>query len=120
MMNVKRLLAGYIDYAIAFALLLVFFVCFTDCRPTFGLLLLSELVLYVLFIFRDLMFGNASIGKKICRLQVVSVIDEEKAKMSQLILRNITCFILPVEVLLILTNNQRLGDMLAKTKVVAY
>lgn len=70
------------------------------------------------YVFKDLIFKNASIGKKIMNLQVVTK-DNNKPNVIALILRNIfICYIYPISFILILIFNKSLGDFVFKTKVV--
>ena len=71
----------------------------------------------MLILFRDNIFGNASIGKKLLKIKVVKV-NGEKINLITSLKRNILFFLWPVEILLIITDNKRLGDMWAKTIVV--
>ena len=76
-------------------------------------LIMSE----VIFFSKDVIFKKRSIGKKIMNIKVVTI-DGEEPKVFQLILRNITFFVWPLEIFLILWNKQRIGDILAKTRIV--
>ncbi len=79
----------------------------------------ANLVVYVSFLLKDVLFRNASIGKKTFNLSIVSQFNGEKPNIWRIILRNITLVIWPVEVYLVLYKQKtRLGDRLAKTKVV--
>ena len=51
------------------------------------------------------------------KIKVVDL-NGNKASLFNLIIRNITILIWPVEALLVLLNKERLGDRLAKTKVI--
>lgn len=79
----------------------------------------ANLVVYVSFLLKDVLFRNASIGKKTFNVSIVSQFNGEKPNIWRIILRNITLVIWPVEVYLVLYKQKtRLGDRLAKTKVV--
>ena len=69
-----------------------------------------------IYFFKDIINGQ-SIGKRIMRIRVVDL-NGKKPSLFKLVIRNITIFIWPVEALLVLLDKQRLGDRLAKTKVV--
>ena len=70
-------------------------------------------------LFRDFLFGNASLGKKLFGLRVTDK-NGSKAKPLALILRNLAFWLVPVEMILVLCNHgTRLGDMLAGTQVVS-
>ena len=71
-------------------------------------------------LFKDCLFGRRSLGKLIFRLRIVDSRTEQKASFARLILRNITFLIVEIEGLVVLINKgQRLGDVIAKTKVVS-
>ncbi len=75
-------------------------------------------VLILSLIVKDL-YGN-SFGKRVFGLRIVSVIDGQKPKLNQLILRNIFVFLIPFEAILVIgrPDQRRIGDFLAKTKVI--
>lgn len=70
------------------------------------------------FLLKDVIFGNASIGKKLLGLHVESQ-NSEQVKRNNLILRNVTLlFFAPIECLIALFNSGiRLGDIIAQTRV---
>ncbi len=73
---------------------------------------------FLLLLFKDIVFSNASLGKRICNLKVVKT-DGTKLTVVDVIKRNLPgTILLPVEILLLLFNNRRLGDAWAKTAVV--
>lgn len=118
--KIKRILAALIDF---------FIICFL-CTMSVGILTLGELtatplsivvytVLYVVFLLtKDLIFKSASIGKRIFKLEVIKI-DGTKLRAVDVIKRNVTViFLLPLEELLIMANDRRIGDIWAKTSVV--
>lgn len=69
-------------------------------------------------IFRDV-FGGRSLGKRIMKLRVVSAAEKHPTpSFGNLVLRNIFVIIWPIEALLLLSGNVRLGDRVARTAVV--
>ena len=74
------------------------------------------LFILVFFMSRDIIKGQ-SIGKRIARIKVVDN-SEKNAAWWQLILRNISVIIWPLEALLLLVDKKRIGDRMANTKVV--
>jgi uncharacterized RDD family membrane protein YckC len=65
-------------------------------------------------------FKGQSFGKRLLKLRVVNTTDEEPASLGRLIFRNLTLIIWPVDVIMLFVNpEQRLGDMIASTKVVS-
>ena len=69
----------------------------------------------LLCIFRDV-FGR-SFGKYICRLKIIPLVEYENLTFAQLIFRNIIYFPYP-DLITIPREGLRLGDKIAKTKVV--
>ena len=74
------------------------------------------LFILVLFMSRDIINGQ-SIGKRIAGIKVVDN-SEKNAAWWQLILRNISVIIWPLEAVLLLVDKKRIGDRPANTKVV--
>lgn len=116
----KRILAAIIDFYI---------ICFIS-TAFIGVLTLGKfgvtpfsitmyLVLYsFLLLMKDFAFKNASIGKRIFKLEVEKT-DETKLTIVDIIKRNIPILVLlPVELLLLIVNNRRIGDTWAKTSIV--
>lgn len=116
--NVKRMIAAIIDFfAIAMAAM-IFVGVFTALkidRTVLGIVYSAFLALLVLF--KDFVFKNASFGKKLLQLKIVKT-DGTKPRFIDLLLRTLTLVIFPVEIILVLVRNKRLGDALAKTAVV--
>lgn len=69
-------------------------------------------------LFRDALLGGVSLGKRLFGLRVTDK-SGDKASGMTLILRNITFWLVLLEMILVLCNHGiRLGDMLAGTRVV--
>ena len=74
---------------------------------------------FVWFFLKDLMFFGASVGKLIMGIRVVDKNTHKKAKISQLIIRNLLLATAWVEIIMMFANKGfRLGDIVAKTEVV--
>ena len=73
------------------------------------------LVVELLFMLREPL--HLAFGKKIVKIKVVDA-NGNDANWRQHFIRNLLFLIWPVEAILVLTGNDRLGDKLAKTKVV--
>ena len=72
-----------------------------------------------IYIFLRDLFGGRSIGKRIMKLCVLSTVEgTQYPSPGRLVLRNILAILWPVEALLLLVGKTRLGDIIAKTKVV--
>lgn len=117
----KRMVAVMIDHMINCMIILIpiFIPCFLIGDPAlvfdhFGLILGIEAFLIST---KDLIFKNASIGKKALNLKVVTN-NNEVPKKSQLIIRNITLLIWPIDFLVLLITKRRIGEIITKTKVI--
>ncbi len=129
-MFLKRILGFFIDWMIFFMVATILLLFGQNFKieyllyPSIKMFYVIGIVLYAIWfivypLFKDLIFKNASIGKKLFKLHIVDSKNEVPRK-SKMILRNITFFIAPIEILLILLNNGiRLGDIIADTKVIA-
>lgn len=117
--NARRIIAAVIDfYIICFIVTVISYtLVFLTMYISFHSFVVCFILTYVLILFRDNIFGNASIGKKLLKIKVVKV-NGEKINLITSLKRNILFFLWPVEILLIITDNRRLGDMWAKTIVV--
>ena len=116
----KRILAFLIDHIIlCFVFVLIGMVemyVITSFEFYWKLYYVSLLIFMFVYFFKDIINGQ-SIGKRMMKIKVVDMNDNTPAT-PNLIIRNITILIWPIEVLLILLGKPRLGDKLAKTKVV--
>ena len=75
-------------------------------------------LLFVSLLVKD--FSGNSLGKRIFRLKIVSMIDGLPPKFYQLIFRNIFIFLIPIDAILVIAtpSHKRIGDLLVKTKVI--
>jgi len=119
--SIKRLLAGIIDFLIIcfMSSLLVLIVTFGEMNISSVSIMTYFLSFFLMLMFKDYVGKNASIGKMIFKLIVAN---NGSAKASNIIrvhiTRNITLILLPIEIVLIIVNNRRIGDILANTCVV--
>lgn len=70
----------------------------------------------LIYALRDLIFKNSSIFKKALGLEIVKQ-DGSKPKIYEIILRNITLFIWPIDFLFLIKNKNRICDNFFKLKV---
>jgi len=68
-------------------------------------------------IIRDIICKK-SIGKKIFNLKIINKKDEKQSNVFKRFIRNITWLLGPIELLIYLITNERLGDKIAGTKIV--
>ena len=114
-MNFKRIFSIVIDFYITmFIGLSIFFIV----TKTFNIQsnLLCDVLMIILFSLKDLIFKEGSIGKIVCKLKLSTNDNKEVSNIFK-ILRNLTVIIWPIELLLLIIFNKRIGDMLYKTKV---
>ena len=130
-MIVRRGIAFVIDWNISFVFLELYMKYInelSDNDPVFPLykkvllFFLGFAVPGMILLIRDIIFRNASLGKLITGIKTVDI-SGEKATVWQVLLRNqpfIFPFFAVVEIVMtfVLPDHRRLGDRLAKTKVV--
>ena len=116
----KRILSFLIDHITIWFVFALFVVVEMFVQKDFELFLNKYYIFLLLFmfiyVFKDVINGQ-SIGKRILKIKVVDL-SGNVPKLPNLIIRNITILIWPVEAILVLLYKERLGDRLAKTKVV--
>lgn len=84
-----------------------------------GNVILGILCFILLPLTRDLLFRNASIGKMIMGLRVVDPVSGNPPDVINLIKRNVTFYIFPIEAITFFANNgKKIGDDLSGTAVV--
>ena len=129
-MESNRFIAGFIDFiicAVIQAILVMVFLIYplidtvninipAIFLKAFGITYISLSYL----IFRDIL-GSKSIGKKLLHLDIVDIDTNAKVNISRRVLRNITWILAPIEIIVYLINDgKRIGDIIAKTKVIKY
>lgn len=110
----RRILAAWLDHSITVILVLLAQYVLFGVYPSVNSVLISFTIGYSYLIFRDIL--GKSIGKVVFRLKITY--DSKMPQFFCRILRNITILIIPLEVVFVITENKRIGDMLAKTNVV--
>jgi len=108
---IKRLLSDSIDYI----MILFVFLPISWLYESIGNYQ-SYLILMALG-FKDMILKNKSICKRIFNLEVLTIDDKIPSKFV-LFFRNMTMLIWPIEIVLVLFKNKRIGDIIFKTKVV--
>lgn len=119
-MKYKRLMAAFIDNIICSIpfVVITFCIIFLKLDNQFLSNWLPLIAYYIIFLSKDLVYKNASIGKKILNIRIVNNDGKEPLK-KQLIFRNIFIFLWPIEVILIMINNKKIEDYLFKTSIVS-
>lgn len=128
----KRLISAFIDNFIATIisglLFAVFIVSYSNnfqhfdlivikSRDGFKLFYMTSIISQITIIFKDTVNGR-SIGKMMNGLEVVSKNQNKPITYLQLLLRNITFLILPIDIIYYFIKKERIGDIIANTKVV--
>lgn len=112
MLRLKRIIVRYLDCLII--LIIGLFVGYFMDRVTN--INFSVIIISVLYIFKDLLFKNKSLFKKIFNLEILTV-NREKPSFFKLIFRNVLSAGI-INDLLIIKNNKTIGDYIFKTRVV--
>ncbi len=115
----KRIIAGVIDFGIACyaGVFVVQIVSLGKVPVSLFTVILYLVSTFSFLIFKDLLFKNASVGKKIFNISIVKN-NGTKLKVTDVIKRNITIvFLVPIEVCLLMTDNVRLGEKWSQTSI---
>lgn len=127
-MDSKKIVAFFIDYIVV-ALIMVIFFFFLVMFPlisgnkmnTFQILsktLISTYISILYLVLSDLP-KNGSLGKKIMKLKIIDVNTKAEATIKQRFVRNIFWLLAPIEIIFYLFQKKRIGDIVAKTEIVA-
>ena len=116
--NLKRTIAFIIDLYITIGITMILFVIVYrgNLFRIFDHFFAYMLCVYGLFCLKDLSFKNLSIRKKIFGLEVLHNNNAKPNKIT-LIIRNVLCFIWPIEAILVLLKNKKIEDFIFKTIV---
>lgn len=120
MVKVQRIVAAYIDFMLICLIssLLTYFISFNEEQLSVFSAMVYFISFFLMYIFRDCVFKNASVGKKIMKLKVISDRTQE-AMWKTALKRNALLFLLsPIEILLVIIYNERIGDKIAHTTVI--
>lgn len=128
-MNIRRIKSWIIDYLTVTSLFVFGGILFSFVEyimiskypkhtRTFALCAMVFVIIYFCALPLKDVIHKRSFGKKICHLRIVTQ-KGESPTVFQLIIRNLTVYIWPVEVILVLCNKRRIGDIVSKTLVVA-
>lgn len=121
----KRIIAGIIDHCISLyiAVMSIYIITEGTCRVTAATVVMFLIVYLMTITFRDLVFKNASIGKKIMRLKITkkrSVSQSFTITFGCCLIRGLTSvFLMPIEIILLLSSGDRMGDSWSETVVIS-
>ena len=116
--RIRRLLAGLIDYAIGMwgAGITVLIVTLGKA-PTNAFTVITFFGVVISYgLFKDCIFKNASIAKKWLHIYIANA-DNSPVTLEDIFKRNITLVLFPIELFLLLTEGERLGDRFSYTDV---
>jgi len=127
--NSRRLKSIFVDISILFLIALIASIPYFVYNK-FELLYYYNFemaLLNSLYFCKDI-FGAQSIGKRIFKLKVINTkINKNEDKVStlelssfRLLLRNLFVYMWPIEIILLMYQDKRLGDIIVKTKVVPF
>ena len=118
-MRIKRCISVYIDMMITgfISMSIILIILNFNLDNIFYYININLVIFTFLFLLKDLVFRNASIGKRALNLEILKS-DNTVPSVSTLILRNIFVFLWPIDAILILANKRKIGDIIFKTKVV--
>ncbi len=114
----NRIIAMVIDYIIILLICQISLIIYASLKEfnVFEATNSITALVMILTISKDVVFKNASVGKKIIKIEVRKE-DDKIPTLSTIILRNITVIIWPLECMLILMRKKRIGDIICDTKV---
>ena len=116
----RRILAAIVDFYIICFLSTAFVGGVTlgrfDVTPV--TIIIYLVLVSLLLLSKDFAFQDASVGKRILRLKIIKTTGTELGRVD-IAKRNVSIlFLWPVEVLLLIVDNRRIGDIWVKTAVV--
>lgn len=111
----KRVLSFLIDYIII--LIIIDFIMSLWHLNVLDYFYHQQFFVIILYLLKDLLFYNASIGKKICGIEILKE-DNSIPSTLTLIIRNILLILWPLDFLIVLATDKKICDMIFKTKVV--
>ena len=121
---VKRLIAAVIDFyiicflSIAVVFAVIFAFSFKRLEEAIFVLYLYIFLVILLTVIKDVALNNRSIGKRILGIKIEKT-DNGKFTFVDAIIRTVPIvFVFPIEVILMLFANRRIGDIFAKTSIV--
>ena len=125
-MKIKRILSGFIDFLIVYAIINFFYSLVIDGIENNTI---YEVIISILFnilgIFiicsKDIIFEKKTPGKRIFKLEILNNKNNFENKITTLFFRNfITLITLPISIITIIIFNKSIGDFVFKTKILCY
>ncbi len=127
MYYLKRFLAFIIDWNITLLSTMLLFSLGPDfdfINPSIKMFLnytviLGVMILIVFPLLKDLLFKNASLGKKVLGLRIIDAKTGNKPRASQVVIRNLVFYLVFLNAIVLLITKRSLGDMISGTQVVS-
>lgn len=118
--KIRRLVSALIDfYIICFlASFSIGIVTNWEFRVTVLSVGIYMLCVFLFVLTKDFAFKNASIGKKLLKLKIIKT-DASKYTIIDAVKRTFSLVLLPIEIVMLIVKDQRLGDIWARTIVVS-
>lgn len=127
MIKLKRLISGFIDYAVTYLIINIFYSELLIYSLEKNKIL--EMIFTILFIIlgsfilcsKEILLNGTTIGKKLTKSYIIDSENPfEKLDETKLFLRNLlTLITMPVSIISIILFNKSIGDFILKTKVVS-
>ncbi len=122
----RRIIAWIVDWVLLGIPYLVYTAIFMDVfnRPSIhniGYILIFMLLVFlypITFVFRDVIFHDRSVGKRIFGLYVIDKNTYQPASVKQRIIRNLLFFIYPVDGIVLIATKESIGDKIVNTVVI--
>lgn len=121
----KRIVAAVIDWNLCGMPALIYSFIFRAVVRSHGISLVIGVLFFffvlsffVLFVFRNVIFGGRSIGKRLLGLYIVDKKTNELPSKQKLVIRNLFLFIYPIDAIFLIVNKQSIGDMATETAVI--
>lgn len=119
MIRARRIVAGFIDHFIilvSVSLIAQLIDIISGFRISLIVWITTVCLYLILMFLRDIIFYGLSLGKRLMKLNIVSY--SNRVTTLVLIKRNLWLIIFPLEIILIIFNGKRIGDIFTDTDVV--
>lgn len=126
MMKIKRILSGFIDFFIVYAIINFFYNLVLDGvenNTIYEVIIVILFNIFGIFIIcsKDIIFEKKTPGKRMFKLEILNNENNFENKITTLFFRNfITLITLPISVITIIIFNKSIGDFIFKTKILCY
>ena len=115
---IDMLVYGFVIIMVVVPLLMLIFNLFVGDIVRNVFVNVFYIIFFISFSFKDLLYKNASVGKKILHLKVVTENNEIPCK-KVIILRNILDFIWPINFIVLIISGKKIEDWFFKTNIIS-